>query len=241
MTLTDNSASPTYANSQPIKSQPIKHGNVSTVELHSTDSEQRTELQRFIAEKFNATHGASISEFLPYLVSIENPMGKSAGIGVRPGVNGEFFLQKYLAKPIEQLIAGISQAPCDKHRLVEIGNFAADNPMLGATLFSILAKTLQESGFQWMIFTATLEVEKMISYLNCQPVVLGEACASKLGADARNWGNYYQRKPKVMACHLDNAIGIAQMNSRIAKVFAQYAWQIAELSFSLSTAIKSEH
>ena len=208
------------------------------LKLLTSESTGRTQLEKFISKKFYATHSAEIDEFMPYLLELKQANQRRAGLGLRPGVDGNFFLQTYLDKPVEQIIAGLSRAPCSRDKIVEIGNFAATGAVVGSILFSVLAKSLLQAGFEWMVFTATPKVAKMITHLDCEPTIIGVANPDKLGDSALCWGDYYKNNPTVMACQLRQAIGFAGSNHRTERIFEEYASDIEQLASTLEWVVR---
>jgi hypothetical protein len=72
------------------------------------------------------------------------------------------FLEHYLASPVEQQIAALEKKPISRNQIAEIGNLVITHKPSGFILFLVLASVLDRAGFQWMTFTATPVVEKML-------------------------------------------------------------------------------
>ena len=214
---------------------PVKVKRELNVNVHHSHSVSRQEVESFILDKFQDCHSATIREFLPLLIDLGFDQNKSAVIGVRPGIERSFFLENYLDDPIEVALYELAGACVNRKGIVEIGNFAADNVRLGSLLFTILAKGLSLAGYQWMVFTATNEVEKMISKLGCAQTVLTDANASRVEQSSSDWGSYYDNNPKVIACKLQDTIAKAETNVRLNQVFLNYSDEIVRLAAALKS------
>lgn len=209
-----------------------KQGQVST-SLHQESSGSRLELERFITQKFADAHSATIRTFMPRLIALNHETETTAVIGIRSASEKPFFLEQYMDCPIEQAISSSCLKNVGRKDIVEIGNFAAKGASAGGLLFTLLAESLRKSGFKWMTFTATTEIEKMISRLGCQPDILSDALPEKLDEDADDWGAYYQRAPRVMACNLEHTIDAALKNRRLETIFTQHKAETTSLARSI--------
>ena len=209
-----------------------RQAKVSTL-LHQESSESRVALERFITQKFADTHSATIRAFMPRLITLDYGSETTATIGIRSASENALFLEQYMDGSIEQEISSVCLDNVVRKDIVEIGNFAAKSVSAAGLLFTLLADSLKKSGYKWMAFTATAEIEKMISRLGCQPYILSDALAEKLREDADDWGGYYQRAPRVMACNLENTINAALKNKRLATIFTQYNAETTSLARSI--------
>jgi hypothetical protein len=226
-------------------------------DLHGSDSLARPALQRYIAQQFARVHQAHVTRFMPLLLQMHphrataihnSPVvhGGSAVhegcadaaatqgvVGLNPGCSGEMFLELYLDSPIEQSVAGVVGQPIDRASLIEIGNLAVSQRGSGLLLFVIMTCALQAAGYQWMVFTATREVEKLIRRLGYVPTCVATASAAKLGDEAHAWGRYYATNPRVMLGNLADAARVLRTNPRLDDLFARHEADIQRLAQSL--------
>jgi hypothetical protein len=212
----------------------MRQAQVST-SLHQESSEYRFELERFITQKFADTHSAVIRSFMPRLIALSNGDETTATIGIRSASENALFLEQYMEWPIEEAISSTCLTAVNRKDIVEIGNFAAKNVSAGGLLFTLLALSLRKSGFKWMTFTATTEIEKLIGRLGCEPVILSDALPEKLAGDPADWGAYYLRAPKVMICNLEHTIVNAVKSRRLETIFNRHKAE----TISLARAIRS--
>lgn len=166
--------------------------------LHTSNSSRRVEVENYIAGHYAACYGAKVSEFLPLLLEMRDDKETQAAVGLRPAACGSLFLEQYIDTSIEQRVAGELHRPIGRGLLMEIGNLVATRKGSSLALFALMTAALYHGDYQWMVFTATPQVKKLIERFNYQPVQLGIADPSRLGAKADQWGSYYQTSPKLM-------------------------------------------
>ena len=201
--------------------------------LHQVSSNSRADLERFISQKYRTTHAATLRAYMPRLVALTQESELTALIGIRGASEGTLFLEQYIDTPIESMISLHSSPTEDRKEIAEIGNFAANNIGAGSLLFTLLAQSLEKSGFKWMVFTATTEIEKMINRLGCQPTILSDANPEKIGEAAIDWGAYYQKAPRVMACNLEHTIHAAYSYKRLRTILEKYDSKTTSLARSI--------
>lgn len=206
------------------------------IAVHHSHSGSRARVESFILDKFQHHHSATIREFMPVLIDLGYDNTKTAAIGVRPGINRPFFLENYLDGTIEDALKELVGASVKREKIVEIGNFAANNARSGSLLFTLLAKVLFSAGYRWMVFTATNEVEKMINKLGCKQTILTDANASMVQLSSSDWGSYYDNKPKVIACNLYDTINKAESNTRLNQIFIKHSNQVTRLASELRSS-----
>ncbi len=157
----------------------------------------RAGLERFIAERFAAAHGARVAGFLPLLLGFWSGPVCRAALGIRPARADALFLEQYLDQPAEQVIAGICRVPVARATVVEIGNLVAAPGASTLLLYLLLLALLDRAGYRWLMFTATPEVRRGIRALGFGIVPVCAADPRRL-ADTSSWGTYYDSDPQVM-------------------------------------------
>ncbi len=222
-------------------------------DLHSPGSMERVALETYIASQYKRAYRARISSFMPSLLSMNRAERFEAAVGVRPAQDDSLFLETYLDKPVEQEIGTLAKRPVDRRKVIEVGNLVATAKGGSQLLFVLMTAVLDAAGFQWFVFTATPQVEKLIKRLHFCPYPLAYADAWRLdhsGLDAKgfncksqeaenlnssadDWGSYYDSRPKVMAGDIAHAMAILRGRSRLARVVEQYQDEIARLAVSL--------
>ncbi|WP_317933112.1 thermostable hemolysin [Halioxenophilus sp. WMMB6] len=204
------------------------------VRIHSHGSDQRDQLEGYIADQFAKVHGARVSNFLPLLLALSEQAGNTAGVvGLKPGYAGQMFLEHYLPKPVEQCVAQALGQPIDRAGMVEIGNLAVARRGSGFVLFVLMNAILEQAGFQWMVFTATSEVQRLISRLGFEPLALAPASIDQLGDESGDWGEYYANNPQVMVGSVAKAKAIFDVSPGLKQLAEPYRPLIAQLASHL--------
>ncbi len=179
-------------------------------DLHTPVSHRRARLEAYIADTYRSTYQARISQFYPLLLGMNITGETEAVVGLRPGFCRPMFLEHYLDLPIEQEIAALARCPVDRASLVEIGNLVSTRRGGSQLLFVVMAAALERAGYQWMVFTATPQVQKLVRRFNVELHDLANAEARQLGLQAEDWGSYYATRPKVMTCNIPKAMAVAR-------------------------------
>lgn len=193
----------------------------------------RVDLERFIAEKYRQIHNAQLNEYLPLLFGIRHNTELVGAVGMRPGLYRPMFLEQYLDLPIEQQVAAFSNQPVDRCSLVEIGNLAIARKGYGPLLMAMMTAVLAEAGYEWMVFTVTEQVERLIRRLGFKPHYLKGAEPDRLVGDQSLWGSYYENNPRVMVGKLETAMAVITKNEKLSEWVSQQGNQIASLADSL--------
>lgn len=162
------------------------------------EAEQRAAMD-FIRRRFNQTHRAQISHFMPQLFGLQSDDGTLYGAaGCRPAASGVLFLERYLDVPIEQAIFARSGVQVKRHQIVEVGNLAAEGVGTARALIVHLTRLLARQGFRWVTFTGTQELLNSFYRLGLTPQSLGLADPARMGESLAEWGRYYDSQPQVV-------------------------------------------
>lgn len=161
-------------------------------------SPRRGEVEFFIRAIFARHYGASVASFAPHLLMLEQDDRITAAAGWRNAAGGPLFLEHYLDRPIETVVAQLIGRPVLRAHIAEVGNLAADKPGSSLPIFTDLAVRLDRRGHEWVVFTATHELVGIFARLGLPLLVLGKAAPLRLGADAAAWGRYYETEPIVV-------------------------------------------
>lgn len=183
--------------------------------LHRPGDTGRLEVEDFIRDVYARRYGARLSAFAPTLVSLRGDSGEVlAAAGYRPAAVAPLFLERYLAQPVEALLSPRDGPPVARASVVEVGHLAACRAGEGRRLIRTLAPHLAEAGHQWVVSTVTRELLHLFGRLGVVPLPLAPARAAALGADAGEWGRYYQHGPQVMAGFLPRLLGTLARGAR---------------------------
>ena len=205
--------------------------------LDPVNSANRQELEAFIAQKFERQHSAQIHQFLPYLLTLRDSDQLAAVVGLRPALDGELFLERYLDDPIEQAISQAFWTPVDSDRIVEIGNLAATTPESACMLFAILANVLHRAGLRWVVCTATPQVKSMLDKLQFPSRTICNADSTRLVDDASQWGDYYATRPQVIVGDSEAAAYRVASDRALSALTYRLAQPIRQTAATLRTRV----
>lgn len=223
-------ALPTNALLGPQLIHRVAQTTTKTFMLHSEAGAERSIVEQYIAAKFKQSHGASIEKFLPFILEMRSDDSIDAAIGLRPGHFKPMFLEQYLDGPVEQQIAQFSNRPIDRSSLIEVGNLVVTKRAAGLILFLVVAAALAKANYEWMVFTVTPEVERLMQRLGFTPSYLVMADQSKLERNTTDWGCYYENAPKVMVGSLTEAQNIIDDNEILSTLVEKYASAVEQLA-----------
>lgn len=176
-------------------------------ELVTESCDARLEVERYVGEKFEASYGASLAEFLPLFLTLRCSGKLSASAGITLGSESrKFFLEQYLDSPIENELELLCGERVGREKLAEIGNLVATTLGASRLMFIILASILNQAGYEWMVFTATKPLLRSLHKMGFETKPVCEARPTRLdkGSNA-DWGSYYDNHPQVVAGRLSSA------------------------------------
>jgi hypothetical protein len=175
----------------------------------------RAAVESFIQAIYAACYGAHVRDFMPTLVALHDDDGQlMAAAGYRGAGEHALFLERYLDRPVELMLAGDQATAPARERIVEVGHLAAARAGQGRRLILQLGPHLAGQGFDWVVSTLTQELRHLFLRLGIVPVPLGLADPALLGAEAAAWGSYYAHHPLVLAGPIAPALqALAQRRS----------------------------
>jgi hypothetical protein len=175
----------------------------SRIVMCDTHHPRRLEAEAFVRNGFARTHGAVIQTFMPSLLMLTDATAQPLGVtGSRGAGSGALFLERYLDRPIEDLLAATTGARVRRSEVVEVGNFACRDARVARRFISLLPRHLIENDFVWITFTATISIRRILRYLGARCVDLGPATGACARGGPDEWGRYYTNDPRVMAGYL---------------------------------------
>lgn len=189
----------------------------------------------FIHREFSRSFNAHIEHYLPNLLTMRCLGAISGVIGMKPaGQYTDLYVEQYLDIPVEEKISLISDSPVSRGSVVEIGNLVALRKGVSQILFLIMAATLHEAGYQWIVFTATRTLRNNLIKLGFPMHSLGPADPSHLpDEELASWGNYYSTDPQVVVGDLSDAMQIINKRSLFRQVHRLYRSTIRTLAGEL--------
>jgi hypothetical protein len=175
--------------------------------VHPPDAE-RGAVEQFIRGVYAQHYDARVGALTPYLVTLEADGEILAAAGYRPATH-PLFLERYLAGPVEAVLSALTPDVPARAAIVEVGHLAAVRTGAGRLLMPLLGAHLAQSGFEWVVSTATAELRHLFARMGLEPLVLGVADPAVLGPGVAQWGSYYAHHPLVVAGSI--AAGMARI------------------------------
>lgn len=170
--------------------------------LHPGDVEV-PRLQRFIAMVYARNYCARIQHFAMHLAGLRSADGSwSAGLGYTLADRDALFLEQYLERPIESVIAAHAGLAACREEIVEVGNLAAVSAGAARRLILHMTVLLYWLGQSWVVFTATPSLLNSFRRLDIALVTLADADPRRLADGGRSWGSYYDTGPRVVAANI---------------------------------------
>lgn len=215
----EGSASQTAGKKDIISKLHHRHFRFNVITRTDTDIDKT---RSYIADVFKNRYGANLQHFLPIFLQMTRGEDIFGAVGVRKAEHSSLFLEQYLTKPSEQVVSEFFSKPVCRSQIVEIGNLVATRRGSSYLLFVVLAHVLHTAGFQWMLFTATQQVEQIILKMRFSPVTLCAADPHCIEDVDRQWGSYYHGNPRVMAGNLCAANAVIESHSLFEELLAPY-------------------
>ena len=212
----------------------------SKLSLDPRCGENRREVEALIQQVFLKQHQAEIHYFLPELLSLRCAGRLTAAIGMQSASQGTLFLEQYLPAPIEQVLSAQTGQVVRREQILEIGNLVSVRPGSSLLLMVALSELIAASRFRWVTFTATSEVQSLLTKLHYQPLLLAAASVDKV-QQPNSWGAYYQKQPKVMAGFALPAIDSARNLQRYKLLQHMLAPQLSELQSEFRDFAEKSH
>lgn len=188
----------------PLKEQQISHrisqpkALISAIHIEA-GSTRRADAEQFVRKVFDRRYGARVSVFAPRLLMLQQAARTIAVAGWRGADAEPLFLENYLDAPIETILRTLTGQDLARERIVEVGNLASEKPGGSLQVILNLARHLDESGYEWVVFTATRELIGIFTKLGLPLLALAKADPARLGEAASDWGSYYESAPVVVA------------------------------------------
>ncbi len=171
---------------------------IPSMEVALRGDPDREEVQRYIAGVFQITHGATVNEFMPLLVSLRDHGRLTSALGLRGAAGGHLFSEQYLEEPVEEYVQAKFGRNSGRGRILEMGNLVASNPGHASLLYTLVGAALYEAGIDYLVFTANRAVRLSLKRSGLDSVPIARADRRLLAAGADKWGSYYTGDPQVM-------------------------------------------
>ncbi|CAN5487165.1 N/A [soil metagenome] len=177
------------------------------LQVCDVDHPDRADVEHFIRQVYARQFDADVQHFAPNLVFLRDANDRIvAAAGYRSGGDDALFLERYLPRPIEQMLAIEGAATPSRSVIVEVGHLSASKSGEGRRLIALLAVHLAAQEFEWAVTTVTTELLALFVRIGLTPRALAAAEPAALGEEARLWGRYYEHSPTVVCGTLQHAL-----------------------------------
>lgn len=119
-----------------------------------------------------------------------------AALGYRRAGKDALFLEAYLDESIETVARRCLGRPVPRDRIVEIGNFAADNALAMIALWGSVSNDLASTS-EVAVATLTQPLRRMFERVGIPFHVVADAHPDRIPPTVSDWGHYYDLAPKV--------------------------------------------
>ena len=158
-------------------------------------SSERAELESFVGDAFVRKHDATVTSFMPTLLSFRDPAGALRGVvGLRGAGDQPLYLEQYLDQPVESAIASACAAR-SRREVVEVGNLAGANCRTAVRMVALLPAHLLAHHYQWIVFTATSAVREILLGFGAPLIELARAEPRASRAGIRPVGQVLRDRP----------------------------------------------
>jgi hypothetical protein len=172
-------------------------------------SPERLELEDFVGAAFKRKHDATVTSYLPTLLSFRDPAGALRGVvGLRGAGEHRLYLEQYLEQPVDAAIAAATGRSVCREQVVEVGNLAGTNCRSAVRMVALLPSHLLARDFRWIVFTATSAVRGILLGFGAPLIELARADGARVANAGEAWGRYYDTDPRVFAGFLPESLHI---------------------------------
>lgn len=201
------------------------------IQFDQPSSANKHDVEQFVAERFHRHYQAEITHFLPYLLSTKTDDTFTAAMGFQPaGTVTPLFIEQYLSSSIEAEVSRITKQTVERNKIAEVGNLTSVHRGTSQLLFVLTVAILHEAGFEWSVFTATKQVQQLLSRLHLVTITVCEANPEQLIEDRYSWGHYYNDKPQVLIGNLTDAIALLKQHKVIKFMLKNYQSTITDIA-----------
>jgi hypothetical protein len=174
-------------------------GSLLHLGVAGADASDRAELEAFVGAAFKRGHDATVTSFMPTLLSFRDRAGDLRGV---VGLRGAAPQPLYLEQPVEAAIASATGQPVRREQVVEVGNLAGSNCRAAMRMVALLPGYLLSRDYRWIVFTATSTVRGILEGFGAPLVELARADGARVAGSPDRWGRYYEKDPRVLAGYL---------------------------------------
>ena len=144
----------------------------------------------FVGAAFKRKHDATVTSYLPTLLSFRDPAGALRGVvGLRGAGAQPLYLEQYLEQPVEAAIAAATgRSVCRRSRSSRSATWPAPTAARPCAWSRCCPRILLARDYRWIVFTATSAVRGILLGFGAPLVELARADARARGECRRTRG-----------------------------------------------------
>lgn len=196
------------------------------INVLSAKSAKRFDTESFIKNGYAKTYQAQINVTTPYLIALEKGALKAA-LGIR-SAKTELFIEQYLDKPIQQVLANRS-LPAMRREIAEIAHLYSNAKVFTVPLMLVTAVALHFKSFTTMVFTGTEHVINLIKKTGIHVETLTVADKTRLINSKDKWGTYYDANPVVACISLSDVLTSIRSTPSLLNMFKELNSQVVNV------------
>ncbi|MBU1312256.1 MAG: thermostable hemolysin [Gammaproteobacteria bacterium] len=206
------------------------------LQLIDSQHPNRQALQYFIAQGFARHYQATVSQFMPYLVGVQQAGAFQAALGIRFARQHQLFTEQYLPSAAE-LVLQQQGIVSWRAGIAEIGHLYAESAVALMQLFVLTVQALHQLNIRHLVFAATADLQRMLQRHGLKLSVLAKADPSHLGDKAKDWGSYYLQQPQVCVLSLPQAAERIHGDNRLQQLIFRHWPQLHSLVDTLKESV----
>ncbi|WP_058045510.1 thermostable hemolysin [Streptomyces roseifaciens] len=169
----------------------------------------------FVRARYERAYGADILPDPDCFVIARKQEGRGGRIiacgGLTFNSDRGFFSERYLDRPVDEVVGAATGEACDREDLVEVGSLAGGGGA-GLELVRLLPILSWCHGMRFLMCTVTTELAQTLDRVGIEFQPLAESSADRLTEfERQRWGTYYDHRPMVGVIRLE---GISHLFSQ---------------------------
>jgi hypothetical protein len=159
---------------------------------------------QLVQSRYRETFDADVLPSPQYFITMSEPPGPAtpepailACVGFTCTASPNFFSERYLDTPIEEIIASRTGVACARDEVGEIGSLASVSRLAGLELIRFLPLITWSHGKRFVLATVTRRLAGMLLRIGLEHHAVSDSSPSRLhDHEQKQWGRYYNAQPQ---------------------------------------------
>lgn len=176
------------------------------IELVSTASHIRKDVEAFVKASYKKHFSANLNTFFPLILTVINTNDDSivGALGLRYAGEEKLFSECYLPESIEDFIFAHEDGTINRNKIIELGNFVVKNRTDIKAVLPLVAQFIKSLDVDWAIYTLTRPIKSYFNKFGIELNFLHDAKIKDVNGAATDWGRYYNFNPAVYYSSVKN-------------------------------------